>query len=219
LQLFLPFQTSTKSELFKEEDFLPLTENSAAINFFKKFFEQKDFATSQFQSLILKGAKASGKTHLLHIFAKKFDAEFLDQERISGVNPANFFAANHFYILENVAEIKDEELVLRLINSAVEAKAFLILSSRDAPQFLLKDLVSRLINIVSVEIKSPSQESIKILLAGNFSRRQIKLSRQAIDFLSDNIERSFEAVFLAVKLVEDLAQNGELKLSEIKKFF
>ncbi len=219
MQLFLPFQTSTKSELFKEEDFLPLTENSAAINFLKKFFEQKDFATSQFQSLVLKGAKSSGKTHLLHIFAKKFGAEFLDQERINSVNPANFFAANKFYILENVAEIKDEELVLRLINSAVEAKAFLILSSRNVPQFSLKDLASRLRNIFSVEIKNPSQESIKLLLAGNCSRKQIKLSRQAIDFLSDNIERSFEAVLLAGKMVEDLAQNGDVKLSEIKKFF
>ena len=38
LQLSFPFQSSAESNLFKEEDFLLLTENSAAFNFCKKFF-------------------------------------------------------------------------------------------------------------------------------------------------------------------------------------
>ncbi len=219
MQLSLPFQTSTKADLFKEEDFLPLTENSAAINFLKKFFEQKDFVSSQFQSLILKGAKDCGKTHLLHIFAKKFAAEFLDQEKIIGVNPADFFTAHQFYILENVAEITDEGLVLRLINSAVEAKAFLILSSRNAPQFSLKDLASRVKNIFSVEIKNPSQESLKLLLTNSFSRKQIKLSRAVIDFVSENIDRSYESLFAAVRLLEFHSQESAkaLDLNAVKK--
>ncbi len=219
MQLSLPFQTSTKADLFKEEDFLPLTENSAAINFLKKFFEQKDFVSSQFQSLILKGAKDCGKTHLLHIFAKKFAAEFLDQEKIIGVNPADFFTAHQFYILENVAEITDEGLVLRLINSAVEAKAFLILSSRNAPQFSLKDLASRVKNIFSVEIKNPSQESLKLLLTNSFSRKQIKLSRAVIDFVSENIARDYESLFAAVRLLEFCSQESAkaLDLNAVKK--
>ncbi len=217
MQLSFPFQSSAEFDLFKEEDFLLLTENSAAFNFCKKFFSQKDFATSQFQSLILKGAKASGKTHLLQIFSKKTAAEFLDKDKILGVNPANFFTANRLYILENFAEIKDEELLLRLINSAVEAGAFLLLSAQEIPQFKLKDLASRLKNIHTVEIKNPSHESLKLLLANQFSRRQIKLSRPTLNFISDNIERSFEAVFSAVKLLEAKGQN--LKLAEVKSFF
>lgn len=219
MQLSLPFQSNSENNLFSEENFLTLPENSAASNFFKKFFVQKDFATSESQSLILKGEEASGKTHLLQIFARKFGAEFLDHEKISGVNPADFFARNHFYILENVPEIKEEELLLRLINSAVEAGAFLILSSRITPQFKLKDLASRCKNIFTIEIKNPSHESVKMLLTHEFSRRQIKLSRQVIDLISNNVERSFAAVFATVKLVENLAQNGDVKLSEVKKLF
>ena len=221
MQLSLPFQISTQTNLFSEENFLTLSENFAAINFLKKFFAQKDFATAQFQSLILKGAPASGKTHLLHIFAAKFGAEFLDKEKITDVNPADFFAANHFYILEDVLQIKDEELVLRLVNSAVEAKAFLILSAQSAPQFRLKDLASRLKNIFTIEIKNPSEESVKLLLTHSFALKQIKLSRAVIDFLSDNVERSFAAVFAAVKMVELLAQeNGKkVTLAEVKDLF
>lgn len=194
-----------------------LTENSAAFNFCEKFFAQKDFVTSQFQSLILKGAEASGKTHLLNIFAKKTAAEFLDKDKISGVNPANFFTANRFYILENFEEIKDPELLLSLINSAVEAQAFLVLSTQEIPQFKLKDLASRLKNIHATEIKNPSHESLKLLLANQLSRRQIKLTRAVLDFISDNIERSFVAVLSAVKLAETGDKN--LKLSEVKNLF
>lgn len=202
MQLTLPFQSSIKSELFTKDDFLILPENSAVIKFLKKFFAQKDFAASQFPSLILKGAQGSGKSHILHIFAEEFGAEFLKKEKLSGVNPADFFGKNHFYILENIEEIKDEELVLRLINSAVEAKAFLILSARISPQFHLKDLTSRLKNIFAIEIKNPSHESVKMFLTNMLSRKQIKLSRPVIDFFSDNIERNFAAVLALVKLVE-----------------
>ena len=59
--------------------------------------------------MILKGAEASGKTHLLRIFAKKFAAKFLNKEEIFSVNPVEFFRADHFYILEDFCEITDEE--------------------------------------------------------------------------------------------------------------
>ena len=158
--------------------------------------------------MILKAAPFAGKTHLLHIFAKKFHAEFLEKEKISNVNPADFFSENKFYILEDVNEITDEELLLRLINSAFESGAFLILSADSVAQFRLKDLTSRLKNIFTVEIKNPSQEAIKQLLVNGFARRQIKVSRQVTDLISDRIYRSYEAVFAAVKKVESLCQEG-----------
>ncbi len=205
-QLSFPFQTSSNS--YREEDFLLLAENSAAVNFLKKFFAQENFSKSQFPSVILKAAPFAGKTHLLHIFAKKFHAEFLEKEKISNVNPTNFFSENKFYILEDVNEIADEELLLRLINSAFESGAFLILSADSVAQFKLKDLTSRLKNIFTVEIKNPSHESIKQLLVNGFARRQIKVSRQVTDLISDRIDRSYEAVFAAVKKVESHCQEG-----------
>ncbi len=201
-QLFFPFQTGNNHDSYLEEDFLLLDENSAALNFLKEFFAQKDFVNSRFPSLLIKGPQASGKTHLLNIFARKFHAEFLTKEKLSEVNPAGFFAANHFYIFENIEQIENDELLFHLINSAFEAKAFLILTSVPQVNFQLKDLMSRLRNIFAVEIKNPSDETIKQLLVNGFARRQIALSNQVINFISDNIAKNYAAIFLLIKKVE-----------------
>ena len=219
MQLSFPFQKKENS--FDEESFLLLGENAAAFKFFKIFFSQKDFVSSRFPSSILKGSRGCGKTHLLNIFAQKSQAEFLKKDEISGVNFGNFFAQNQFYILEDFDEIKDEELVLHLINSASEAKAFLALSTKENPQFRLKDLDSRLKNIFCVEIKEPSEDSLKQLLVNGLAARQIKLSRAAIDFIVGRIERSYVAVIAALKLIETaVSQDGNgFGMAKIKKIF
>ena len=214
-QLSFPFQNSAKTNQFREEDFLNLVENYAAVNFFKKFFSQNN----EIPSLILKGERFCGKTHLLHIFAQKSGAEFLDKEKISDVNFSSFFTEKSFYILEDINEIKDEELLLCLINSAAESGAFLVLSANSSLNIKLKDLTSRLKNIFVAEIKNPGYESVKLLLTHSFSRRQVKLSQVVINYLSDNIERSYEAIFAVVKLVElQVQENGKnVTLGEVKK--
>ena len=220
-QLSFTFQNSSNKNPFSEEDFLVLAENSAAFEVLNKFFAQKDFTESQFESLMIRGEAASGKSHLLNIFAKKFQAEILKKENISSVNPANFFVENNFYIFDNINEIKDEELILRVINSATEAKAFLILSLQNHRQFSLRDLTSRLKNILTIDIENPSLESIKQLLANGFSRRQIKLSGLLIDFIANHIERSYTAILAAIKIVEFYCnENGKnIGMKEVRALF
>ncbi len=200
----LNFNLQTAS-IFSEENFLILEENSAAFHFLEKFFAQKDFSQSQFQSLILKGPKASGKTHLLNIFAKKSDAEFLQITRNTDKKLIRNLQKNHFYILENIEEIENEELLLHLINSAVETKAFLILSASQH-HFKLKDLSSRLKNIFSLQIKDLHLKSIEMLLINAFSRRQIRIPSKIVNFISENISRSYAAIFDAVSLIESYVQ-------------
>jgi chromosomal replication initiation ATPase DnaA len=220
-QLSFLFQSDDKKNLFREEDFLLLVENVATVKFLKQFFAQQNFSNSQFPSAIIKGAKHSGKTHLLHFLSEKFFAENLSEEKISHLNLANFFTENKFYIYENFEEIKSEELLLHLINSAFEAQAFLILTTNGSAKFQLKDLNSRLKNIFVSEIKNPSHESIKQLLVNGFAQRQIKLSSPIIDFISDNIERSYEAVFAAIKRIEFQAQESgkNITMKEMKEIF
>jgi chromosomal replication initiation ATPase DnaA len=224
-QLSFSFQENNSDELFREENFLQLPENSSAINFLKQFFAQKNFATAHIPSILIKGERLCGKTHILHVFAREhkgdYAVEFLDKEEILGLSFAHFFSADHFYILENIDEIKDEELLLRLVNSASEAKAFLVLTTSSPLSFSLKDLTSRLKNIFTAEIKNPSHESVKQLLAYGLSRRQIKLPGPVINFIADHINRTYQAVFDAVKLVELFCQeSGEnLNLKKAKEIF
>jgi chromosomal replication initiation ATPase DnaA len=201
-QLSLDLPIKENSDPYLEEDFVLLDENSAAVNFLDKFFAQKKFSQAQFPSLLLRGPAQSGKTHILNIFAKKFQAEFLQIAEISDQNLSSFFSENKFYILENINEITDEKLLFHLVNAAAESKAFLILSSQNKAQFELKDLSSRIKNIFALEIKNPSQEAIKILLVNAFARKQLKVSNSVIDFIVSYSERTYEAVAASVKLVE-----------------
>lgn len=218
-QLSLDLPIKENFDPYLEEDFVLLDENSAAVNFLSKFFSQKKFSQAQFPSLLLRGPAQSGKTHILNIFAKKFQAEFLQIAEISDQNLSSFFSENKFYILENINEIADEKLLFHLVNAASESKAFLILSSQNKAQFELKDLSSRIKNIFALEIKNPSQEAIKMLLINAFSRKQLKVSKVVIDFIASHSERTFEAVVVSVKLVEFYtAEVGKnITIKEMKK--
>ncbi len=184
------------------------------------FFAQKDFTSASFLSLILKGEAASGKTHMLRIFTQKFPVEFLKKEEISDFNLNYFFERNKFYILENVDEIMDENLLFHLINCCLEGNAFLIFTTKNNLDFKLKDLVSRVKNFVKIEIENPSLESIKLLLANQFSRRQIKVSKAIIDSIANNINRNYEAIFSVVKKIDFFVQEGGKKLTAkiVKQF-
>lgn len=216
LQLQLPFFEEAKANFFSEESFLNLKENSVSKKLLEKFFTKKTE-----QSLILIGEAACGKTHLLHIFARKFGAEFLSKEQLLGINLSNFFTPNYFYIFENIDRINDQNLLLHLINSAAEAQAFLILSAQKLPNFQLKDLTSRLKNIFATQIKNPELESVKQLLAHHLAIKQIKLSRHTINFIANQTKYNYQAIFDATKLIEFYAQESgkNMTITTAQKIF
>ena len=208
-----------KRQNFLYEDFIFLPENSKAVKILESFFAQKSFSSSKLQSLVIKGEKASGKTHLLHIFAKKNEAKFLDKSEINKENLVKILQKNQFYILENIDEIKDDELLFHLINSAFEAGAFIIFSLQKFDEFKLKDLVSRLKNIFICEIENLEKSSIKPLVMNFLARRQIKLSAAIINFISQNCDANYAAVLDAINKVEDFCHKnkGEILLKNLKE--
>jgi chromosomal replication initiation ATPase DnaA len=183
-------------------------------------FEQKNYAEATLTALIIKGERCSGKTHLLHAMnpgtripscamtatvaqlGLRVPGEFLTEDEITNINLLNFLQPNHFYFFENIEEVKSEELLLNLINSAAENKAFLILTSRIWPNFQLKDLTSRLKNMTQKEIKEPSQESVKQLVVNQLARRQIKASTAEIGRICNNT-KSYAQIVDAVKMAEN----------------
>ena len=197
MQLNFPF-TNKNDDKFSEKKFL------------EKFFSQDDFDSTQFPIMILKGEKYSGKTHLLNIFANKYNAEFISKEVLNDNNPLNIFANNKFFIVDDFSEINDEERILALINSAVESKIFLLLADNNTRKFNLKDLNSRLKNIFSTEIKDPTTETMKILIANLLSNHQIKLSANQLDDIISNLPRSYSSIDLILKKINFfLLENGD----------
>jgi len=210
-QLIFDFGVNNNVDKFTESDFIISNENISAQKFLQKFFTQKNFSQSQFQSIILRGDEGCGKTHLLNIFANKYQAEFINYRDIESTNPINFFQIEKFYIIDDCSLIKSESALLHFINSAVECQAFLILAIDYQNKFLLKDLNSRLKNIFTLEIKDPSQETIKLLLSNLFSRKQLAISKSLIEEISFMIDKKYSQIHMAVKLVESMSQRQSLK--------
>lgn len=205
-------------ESYKEEDLIITDENSIAFRFLDSFFRGDLFAQdlnpdSSKYSIILRGEDYSGKTHLLKVFAKKFKCHFVD--------PANFsqdiIDKSIFYIIEDIDNYPDDqETILSIINFLNENCCHSIISLNDIAKFKLKDLISRLKNIFTVEIDPPSSETIKQLIIANLSKLQIKTPYRNIDFISNNCERKYKTIW---KINQFIAANPKVNLVEIKRYF
>jgi len=220
VQLNFPF-TNKNDDKFSEKKFIITPENSSAFKFLEKFFNQDDFDSTQFPIMILKGEIFSGKTHLLNIFANKYNAEFISKEVLNDNNPLNIFANNKFFIVDDFSEINDEERILALINSAIESKIFLLLADNNTRKFNLKDLNSRLKNIFSTEIKNPSTETMKILIANLLSNNQIKISADQLEEIISSQSRTYASIDLILKKINFfLLENGDkISKNNIVKLF
>lgn len=218
-QLNFNFSSTENQKKFDEDNFIFSSENAEAIDFLTKFFTKELFNYNSVLSCIIKGEEHSGKTHILNIFAKKFNAIFLNFQELQKQNIANFFSQNNFYILDNIDEIKNQELLLHIINSASEVGAFLVLSAKNIDNFTLKDLNSRLKNIATTEIKDPQSELRKILLAKGLCERQLKLEEDVIDFVAKMLNPSYKSLNLALEIIEGFCHANKKKftLNEAKK--
>ncbi len=212
--LFFP-----KKQIFLEEDFVFLPQNLTAIKVLEVFFAQKNFSTASLQNLVIKGPEACGKTHLLHIFAKKNSAKFLEKAQINKENLVKILQENCFYILEDIDKINDDELLFHLVNSAIEAKAFLIFSLKNSAKFQLKDLTSRLKNIFTTEINNLEKSAVAPLVTNYLARRQIKLSTNIINAIIQNCQASYAEILQAINKIEDFCHKnkGEILLKNLKE--
>ncbi len=176
----LSFSFAADSKNYRADDFVELKQNQAASTFLRNFLSQRDFSASPIQSMILQGEKSCGKTHLLKFFGEKFNLNFVEQSDEMPTKILANFQENDFVIFEDLQLVKNQEWLFHLINSAREAKLFLILTSDGTEKFSLKDLNSRIKNIAVCRIENLSEKSLEELVLNRLSRRQIRLSQKAI---------------------------------------
>lgn len=200
-QLFLKF-SDDKNQDFAQEDFIIHQENQQAFEFLQKFFAQKISDENLTLRAILKGEKYCGKSHLLNIFAKKNNAKIIDCKSLKKSDFAGFFIKGEFYILENIDEICDDNLLFHILNLSYENQSFLMMSAKNLDVFSLKDLISRIKNIYVCQIKNPEVDSIKILIFKILSQKQLTISDHLVDFLSKNCKRNYEEIFILVEKIE-----------------
>ena len=167
------------------------------------------------------GPKGCGKTHLVNILMGKIQSILIKASKIDD-KILNKYKTIECLIIDDFINNIDENLLYSIINMAYQDNKYLIISSTNSVKkfkIKLKDLNSRFTSFLDIGIDLPTDELLKVILAKNFSDKQIKISKKNIDYILKNIERSYEKVNLFTDSVDSLSLSKAkpINLQLIKK--
>ena len=179
-----------KNKVFLKEDFFVSSSNQEAYDFINSWPKWLKRISNIF------GPAGSGKTHLASILKKKTSTLEVNANSLS--DKIFFeFKTKEALIIENLNEKVSEKLLFSLCNTALQDNKYLLITSIkpiNLYKFKLPDLRSRASNCVIIGIKLPSDDLISVILAKNFSDKQIKYKKTHIDYIIKRIDRSYEKI-------------------------
>ncbi len=186
-QLILKFPSE---KAFKKEDFYVSQSNQEAYDFINGWPRWIKRIVNIF------GPPGSGKTHLVNILKNKTSCL---QVNSSELNEKIFlrFKTKEALIIENLDEKVSEKLLFTLWNTALQDNKYILITSKKPIsyyKFKLKDLISRINSSLIIGIKLPSDDLISVIIAKNFSDKQIKVNKKQIDYIIKRIDRSYEKI-------------------------
>ena len=186
-QLILKFPTK---RAYKKEDFYVSSSNQEAYDFINSWPKWIKRIINIF------GPTGSGKSHLASMLKSKTSSLLIDSREL---NEKTFlkFKTKEALIIENMNEKIPEKLLFTLWNIALQDnKYFLITSTKplNSYKFKMNDLVSRVNSSLIIGISLPSDDLISVILAKNFSDKQIKVEKKHIDYIIKRIDRSYEKI-------------------------
>ena len=184
-QLILKFPAH---QAYKKEDFYVSPSNQEAYDFINSWPKWIKRIINIF------GPPGSGKSHLTSILKSKTSCLQINSNEL---NEKIFlkFKTKEALIIENLDEKISEKLLFSLWNVALQDNKYLLITSRkkiSSYKFKLQDLISRVNSSLIICINLPSDDLISVILAKNFSDKQIKVEKKHIDYIIKRIDRSYE---------------------------
>ena len=211
-QLILKFPTQ---QAYKKEDFYVSSSNQEAYDFINSWPKWIKRIINIF------GPSGSGKSHLASMLKSKTSCLWIDSNEL---NEKTFlkFKTKETLIIENLNEKISEKLLFTLWNIALQDnKYFLITSTKplNSYKFKMNDLVSRVNSSLVIGISLPSDDLISVILAKNFSDKQIKIEKKHIDYIIKRIDRSYEKISQFVSILDkySLKKGNPFSLKLIKE--
>ena len=186
-QLLLKFPSQ---QAYKKEDFYVSPSNKEAYDFINSWPKWIRRIINIF------GPSGSGKSHLASILQSKTSCLKIECNEIKD-NTFFLFKTKEALIIENLDEKISEKLLFSLWNIALQDNKYLLITSKqpiNLYKFKLKDLVSRISGSMVVGINLPTDDLISVILAKNFSDKQINVEKKHIDYILKRIDRSYEKI-------------------------
>ena len=211
-QLILKFPTNN---VYLKEDFYVSPSNREAYEFISSWPRWIKRIANIF------GPTGSGKTHLTSILKNKTSSLKIESDEL---NDKIFFEfkIKEALIIENLNENVSENLLFSLWNVALQDNKYLLITSTNpisAYKFKLPDLKSRASSSLMIGINLPSDDLISVILAKNFSDKQIKVEKKHIDYIIKRIDRSYEKISQFISILDkySLKKSNPFNLKLIKE--
>ena len=198
-QLPLPFQHQPR---YDSLDFIPAESNHAARAWLDTEWPDRRLA--------LFGPPGCGKSHLLHIWARRTSATVIAGHTLADLDRLPEHGA---LALDDGDLVRDETLLFHLLNTARDRGLRLLIAARIAPArwpVRLPDLSSRLRAIAAAEIQEPDDDLLAALLQRLIADRQLIVTQPAREWIAIHCPRSPSALREAVARLdrENLISGG-----------
>ena len=209
----LIFNISLKTH-YNLEDFIVSDSNQEVFDYINSWPNWVDMGVFLF------GPKSCGKTHLSHIWARKSKALIIPA---ADFHKLNISESPLRIVIEDIQNLSSDgfEKLFHLYNHLYQKKGNLIVTS-DRPlcdlNLSLQDLKSRLSRLVTVQVKSPDENLMRLYIMKLFSDLQVSVSSNEINYLGMHLSRDFKKVFSFVKKLNDtsLAEKRKITIPFIK---
>lgn len=204
-QLLLPFLEEPR---YAEADFIHAESNAAVRAWLGRPAEWPD------RRLAIWGDAGCGKTHSMHIWARRVGASVWQGSTLQGL-PEGLPAGG--IGIDNVELVPDETTLFHWLNAARDAQVPVLITSRVAPARLptrLPDLASRLRAFTAVGIDPPEDSLLRALLAHLLSDRQWRLDADVQERILPLLPRAPARLRAVVSRLNDahLAAGGRVTL-------
>jgi chromosomal replication initiation ATPase DnaA len=201
-QLLLPFIARPD---YAEADFVAASSNAEALVWLGRTMSWP------IGRLILWGEAGSGKTHLLHIWARRQGGAVCDGGALQG-----WPAPPEGGIAVDDADHAAPEPLLHLLNMAAEAGLPVLLAARRCPAAWparLPDLGSRLLATASVRLCPPDDVLLHGLLVRLLSQRQLTVPDSVVEWMLLHLPRTADALRNAVARLDRVAMATGRKIN------
>ena len=211
-QLLLKFPNN---KVFFKEDFYVSPSNQDAYDFVNSWPKWIKRIVNIY------GPSGSGKTHLTAFLKSKTSTLLIEGNSINDKVLFNF-KTKEALILENMNNKISEKLLFSLWNNALQDNKYLLITSNkpiSSYKFKLADLKSRIRSCIKIGINLPSDDLIGVIIAKNFSDKQIKVEKKHIDYIIKRIDRSYEKISQFILILDkySLKKGTPISLKSIKE--
>ena len=190
------------------DDFFVAESNALAVAMLDQW---PDWATGK---LALVGPRASGKSHLVEVWAARSGGVIVPIADIANADIEALTEAGAVAVedVDGTADLANqtqtEEALFHLHNALKSAGGTLLVTGIEPPSrwpIALPDLASRLNAAEVAVLDAPDDTLLSVVLVKMFADRQIEVTPDLIQYLLPRIDRSFEA---ARQIVETLDRAG-----------